>query len=47
MNQTLILQPVVALFLLTVLVWVFMYARRLSFTWPTTSIRRALPRRIN
>ena len=31
MNQTLILQPVVALFLLTVLVWVFMYARRLSF----------------
>ena len=31
MNQYLILQPVVALFLLTAAVWVFMYARRLSF----------------
>jgi hypothetical protein len=31
MNQLLIVQPIVALFLLTALVWVGMYARRLSF----------------
>lgn len=31
MNQQLILQPVVSLFLLTALVWAFMYARRLPF----------------
>lgn len=31
MDQYLILQPVAALFLLTALVWLFMYARRLSF----------------
>ena len=31
MNQQVILQPVVALFLLTAIVWAFMYARRLPF----------------
>lgn len=31
MDQQLILQPVVALFLLTAVVWTYMYARRLSF----------------
>lgn len=31
MNQQLIVQPVVALFILTAIVWVAMYARRLSY----------------
>lgn len=31
MNQQIILQPVIALFLLTIAVWVFMYVRRLTY----------------
>ncbi|MGH8372948.1 MAG: MAPEG family protein [Gammaproteobacteria bacterium] len=31
MNQQLIFQPVIAMFLLTGLVWIYMYARRIAF----------------